>query len=228
MAFTYTGREWDAEAELSYHRARYYSPNVGRWLSRDPVGEKGGDLNLVAYVLNDPINFFDPFGLDQWTFGDGKTTQTVPVLINKLRSVKDPEINKTIDIVAGDSRNDITVTDSRSFAFAKHADGTVANRVSGPAWDAHNGTGTGSRILFNPNEDARFSPESVLLHEMDHARRINEGTLPTDAVEREKKAIDLANKYRELSGQPLRAYEDHPIIRENKTDTYAPEFGGSH
>ncbi len=43
---------------------RYYSPSLGRWLSRDPIAEQGG-LNLYAYVLNDPINSTDPLGLSR-------------------------------------------------------------------------------------------------------------------------------------------------------------------
>jgi len=36
---------------------------LGRWISRDPIAEKGG-LNLYAYVLNNPPRFVDPLGLD--------------------------------------------------------------------------------------------------------------------------------------------------------------------
>jgi RHS repeat-associated protein len=41
---------------------RYYSPGTGRWLSRDPIEEEGGDA-LYAFTQNDPVNFFDLFGL---------------------------------------------------------------------------------------------------------------------------------------------------------------------
>ena len=47
---------------------RAYDPNSGRWLSRDPLGEEAG-INLYGYVQNDPINEYDPFGLDDITLG---------------------------------------------------------------------------------------------------------------------------------------------------------------
>jgi len=45
---------------LAVYRA--YDPTLGRWLSRDPLGE-GDDLNLYGYAYNDPVNYFDPLGL---------------------------------------------------------------------------------------------------------------------------------------------------------------------
>jgi RHS repeat-associated protein len=45
-----------------YMRARYYDPAVGRFISEDPIGFDGGDVNLYAYVLNNPILFIDPWG----------------------------------------------------------------------------------------------------------------------------------------------------------------------
>jgi uncharacterized protein RhaS with RHS repeats len=43
----------------------HYNPAAQRWLNRDPIGEMGG-INLYAYVLNDPLNLIDPYGL-HWT-----------------------------------------------------------------------------------------------------------------------------------------------------------------
>lgn len=60
-AFRYTGRYLDAESGLYYYRARYYSPKLGRFLQTDPIGTKD-DLNLYAYVGNDPLNRADPLG----------------------------------------------------------------------------------------------------------------------------------------------------------------------
>ncbi len=47
-----------------YMRARYYDPNVGRFISEDPIGFEGGDVNLYNYVGANPVNFVDPMGLD--------------------------------------------------------------------------------------------------------------------------------------------------------------------
>ena len=57
----WTGREWDSECELYYNRARYYSPRIGRFITRDPIGLEGG-RNLYAYTANNPINLTDPSG----------------------------------------------------------------------------------------------------------------------------------------------------------------------
>ena len=61
--YTFTGREYDAESGLYYYRARYYDPRAGRFLTKDPIGFGGGDVNLYRYVQNNPLNWVDPFGL---------------------------------------------------------------------------------------------------------------------------------------------------------------------
>lgn len=60
--FQYTGRENDGTG-LYYYRARYYSPKLQRFISEDPIGFAGGDVNFYAYVLNNPVNLIDPLGL---------------------------------------------------------------------------------------------------------------------------------------------------------------------
>ena len=36
---------------------------MGRFISEDPIGFAGGDVNLYGYCLNNPVNFVDPYGL---------------------------------------------------------------------------------------------------------------------------------------------------------------------
>jgi RHS repeat-associated protein len=59
--YTYTGREQDPDTGLLYYRARFYDPELGRFISEDPIGLKGG-INLFAYVGNNPAAFTDPTG----------------------------------------------------------------------------------------------------------------------------------------------------------------------
>jgi len=61
-AAQFTGRENDGTG-LYYYRARYYAPDLGRFISEDPLGFGGGDANLYAYVGNRPTSANDPLGL---------------------------------------------------------------------------------------------------------------------------------------------------------------------
>ena len=58
----FTGRELDRSTGLYYYRARYYDPEIGRFLSEDPLGFEAG-VNFYAYVGNNPVNANDPSGL---------------------------------------------------------------------------------------------------------------------------------------------------------------------
>ena len=58
----WTGREVDAETGMSFHRARYYSPELRRWTQEDPIGYRGG-ANLYAYVDGRVLEARDPSGL---------------------------------------------------------------------------------------------------------------------------------------------------------------------
>ncbi len=60
--YGFTGRERDAATGLLHYRARWYDPQQGRFISEDPLGFEGG-LNLYRYASNDPVNFIDPFGM---------------------------------------------------------------------------------------------------------------------------------------------------------------------
>jgi len=57
-----------------YMRARYYDPKVRRFISEDPLGFDGGDLNLYAMVGNNPVMKVDPsgeFGIAGMAIGAG-------------------------------------------------------------------------------------------------------------------------------------------------------------
>lgn len=60
--FGYTGHYYHATSGLYLTLYRAYDPNTARWLSRDPIEERGG-VNLYGYVNNSPMNLVDSLGL---------------------------------------------------------------------------------------------------------------------------------------------------------------------
>ena len=68
IPFLFQGQYYDHETELAYNRFRYYSPELGRYISVDPIGLDSGECNLFSYVEN-PTILLDLFGLAPWGVG---------------------------------------------------------------------------------------------------------------------------------------------------------------
>lgn len=61
VPFRFQGQYYDEESGLYYNRFRYYDPEIGRFVSQDPIGLQDG-MNLFEYALN-PVEWTEPFGL---------------------------------------------------------------------------------------------------------------------------------------------------------------------
>jgi RHS repeat-associated protein len=92
----FTGRRLDSETGLYHYRNRVYSPVIGRFLQRDPIGYFDS-MNLFQYVGNSPLNWLDPFGLTKGgKQGIGGSDPLMnPNKIDDLKkALKDPNLSK--------------------------------------------------------------------------------------------------------------------------------------
>ena len=67
--YQFTGEAWDADVELLYLRARYYQPEVGRFVTKDPwAGDvwRPSTLSGYTYIDSNPTSYMDPSGLEGW------------------------------------------------------------------------------------------------------------------------------------------------------------------
>lgn len=63
--FMFSSEVLDPETSLIYYNFRHYNPTDGRWVSRDPIREKGG-INLYGMLMNNLVNTYDRKGLVSW------------------------------------------------------------------------------------------------------------------------------------------------------------------
>ena len=61
----FQGQYFDDETGLHYNTFRYYDPEVGRFVTQDPIGLDGGN-NLYRYVPS-PTGWIDPWGWECWS-----------------------------------------------------------------------------------------------------------------------------------------------------------------
>ena len=64
--YQFSTKPYDEKTGLSYYGYRFYSPEIGRWMTKDPLQEMGGGLNLYGFALNNPVNYADPTGEFIW------------------------------------------------------------------------------------------------------------------------------------------------------------------
>ena len=76
--FRFQGQYFDKETGLHYNGFRYYDPETGRYITKDPISYLSEDFNLYRYCLNDPVNRTDALGLGTIAIGAGVGTAVAP------------------------------------------------------------------------------------------------------------------------------------------------------
>jgi RHS repeat-associated protein len=146
-----TGKERDTESGNDYFNARYFGSSMGRFLSPDPMGghyENPQTLNKYAYVVNNPLRYTDPTGLDIWLQGCGKDSGTCK---DNYVGTTDKNGSFQREHLTGDQTKDATIG---PHGVSVTQDGKTYNGV----WDTNKGenggvTVAGSGALKGYNAD---------------------------------------------------------------------------
>ena len=80
----FPGQYLDVETGLHYNFHRYYDPVTGRYVSTDPIGFEGGDVNFYNYALNNPIQYYDQYAMALSGVLEGVGGALVEILIGGL------------------------------------------------------------------------------------------------------------------------------------------------
>jgi RHS repeat-associated protein len=115
----FPGQYYDAESGLHYNRFRHYSPDVGRYVSADPIGQIGG-VNLYRYGLGNPLSFIDPLGLKFGVIGpQGPARARVEAALERFRST--PR-GQEIEAATGDRLVPIEVNEEGTNRYSEEKD----------------------------------------------------------------------------------------------------------
>jgi RHS repeat-associated protein len=107
--FLFTGQRYDPETGLMYYKQRYYSPELGRFMSRDPIGIWGDPANIgngYAYVGDNPATWTDPYGGGFWKWVR-KTIKSVEAAAKSVAKTVE-KIAATVAKVATSAAKSIT------------------------------------------------------------------------------------------------------------------------
>ncbi len=112
IPFGFAGGLYDRDTRLVHFGARDYDPETGRFISKDPIGFGGGDTNLYGYVANDPINYFDPSGLDSQLLVDNHGHFSLEVITGgKVTTISLGPADPSLRI--GNVMGTVAITDGR-------------------------------------------------------------------------------------------------------------------
>ena len=121
----FSTKYFDSETSLYYYGFRYYNPEMGRWLSRDPIGAWGG-VNLYTFTVNSPYSFIDPLGKSSCNMNDANdddlNAQTEQASTTTTTSAHDT-VQKVLD-----------QTNPKSIKERKEYCGLVCKYCSGGTW----------------------------------------------------------------------------------------------
>jgi RHS repeat-associated protein len=96
----FTGKELDNDLDLGlyYFGARYYDPEVGRFIGVDPLAEEYPGWSPYVYCFNNPLNYVDPNGME--VVGDSTQLAQIANSVNEENNTSDAVAVERVDVAA--------------------------------------------------------------------------------------------------------------------------------
>ena len=209
--FHFSTKFTDPESGFNYYGYRFYDPANGRWINRDPIGERGG-VNVYGMVGNDSANFVDYLGLivnfrgsraaeceKAWEKVKKSAGCKAAALMRALEDSKKIHTlycHPLITTDNGDIREDGYAEVSSNTGGGLRPDGSPGSPQD-TTWRVDTST---------PTKDGVEIPlDAKLAHEAYHASGYDQGTFDNRDLDREEQRASMVeNDYRESMGYPIR------------------------
>src|SRR6185312_14162609 len=126
----FTGKERDTESGLDYFGARYYGSSMGRFMSPDPVVitterlMNPQQLNLYAYVANNPLRFIDPTGEILQCVGNAKSQSQCFADLQQITG-------DARDRISMDAKTGVVSFDTKDLDLSKNEGASLVNNLVG-------------------------------------------------------------------------------------------------
>nr|WP_136252607.1 RHS repeat-associated core domain-containing protein [Ningiella ruwaisensis] len=157
--FAYTGQLWLQEIGLYYYKARIYHPKLGRFMQTDPIGYED-QMNLYAYVGNDPINMNDPTGMygrgKGWSDEDWKKFDAAQQQLSKDMSNASASLKKAASTLAEGELTSDGYSSSELNSMASKLDSAVTALND----DGANGYKAHAVSSFSDSNQYGYAPDS--------------------------------------------------------------------